>query len=419
MSLNAMMSTGVSGMTAFSTRLAAISDNVANSATVGYKRSDAEFSTLVIGDGAAGFNPGGTLAQVRRMNGEQGALTKSGSSTDLAVNGSGFFAVADASGQPFLTRAGAFRLDNAGELVNAAGFRLLGYPLDSAAASGVTNSFTGLVPVNVGGRTLEARPSRTGELTVNLPASSTIIDPADLPSANTAGATVTSKSSLVAYDTLGAAKTLDIYWSKTAADTWEVAVYDRADADPAAVFPYGSAPLTTQTLTFDPSSGRLDPSSPSSISLTVPGGKDLAIDLSGTTQLATGFSVLGSKIDGNAPSAIEGVTVLPNGQISGLFADGSTMPLYRVPLATVPSPENLIAQSGNVYSVGPQSGELLIAEAGVAGLGSITSGALESSNVDLSEELTAMIESQRNYTANSKVFQTGAELLEILVNLKR
>ncbi len=211
------------------------------------------------------------------------------SGTDLAIEGNGFFVVQGTNGQPFLTRAGSFVPNSNGELVNAAGYKLMGYSYANGIPAVTANGYAGLEAVTIAQSELVATPSRNGTLTANLPSSSDVVAAADLPSANAATAQYTHKTSLVAYDNLGGKQLLDVYMTKTGADTWEVAVYDRADAAPNTSFPYANPALATTTLTFDPTNGKLDGASPTDISLTVPGGDTLTIDLSDMTQLDTGF----------------------------------------------------------------------------------------------------------------------------------
>jgi flagellar hook protein FlgE len=416
MSLYGMMRTGVSGMNAQANRLSTVADNIANSGTTGYKRAGAEFSTLVI---PGNYNSGGVNTNIRYSTSQQGDFKYTSSATDLAINGDGFFVVQDSSGSPFLTRAGSFIPDGEGRLVNAAGFYLMGYNTANGTPSVVTNGFGGLEPVLVTQTELTAVPSANGVFTANLPSNAAIVAAADLPSANAATATPTSKSSLVVYDDLGGEVLLDIYYTKTGANTWEVAVFDQSQAAASTSFPYASGPLATQTLTFDGTTGRLDTSSATDIDVPVPNGVTLNINLAKMTQLASGYTVLQSQVDGNAPSGIDKIEVSDDGTVYAQFENGSFKALYRVPIATVQSPDRLGVESGNIFTQTAQSGDIRIGFPSEGGLGNIVSSALENSNVDVAEELTAMIESQRSYTANSKVFQTGADLLDILVNLKR
>ena len=227
------------------------------------------------------------------------------------------------------------------------------------------------------------------------------------------------KSSLVVYDNLGNEVVLDVYFTKTGANTWEVAVYNQADAAPTTSFPYSSGPLSTQSLSFDPATGKLTGASANNIVIPVPGGGSFDMDLTQTTQLALKFTVLSAKADGNAPSAVAGVEISSDGTVYAQYENGSFLALYRIPVATVQSPDQLKTLPGNVFAESADSGGIEIGFANEGGRGEMIAGALENSNVDIAEELTNMIESQRSYTANSKVFQTGADLMDVLVNLKR
>lgn len=417
MSLYGMMKTGVSGMNAQANRLSTVADNIANSSTNGYKRARTEFSTLVIPSTQGAYNSGGVITTVRNAISVQGALQYTTSVTDLAIKGNGFFVVQDSAGQPALTRAGSFVLDDQGQLVNAAGFRLLGYSFANGTPAATANGYAGLEPVTITQSELVATPSRNGVFAGNLPLDAEIVAAANLPSANGAGAQYSAKTSLVAYGNLGEKVLLDVYFTKTSANQWEVAVFNRADAAPETSFPYSSGPLILGTLTFDATTGQL--TGTSNIDIPVPGGDTVTLDLSQVTQLDAGFQVQNAYVDGSPPSTVESIKISDDGIVYAQYEDGSFKPLYRIPLANVASPDQLQVLSGNIFTESPTSGAVRIGFAGATGFGSIVSGALESSNVDIAEELTNMIESQRNYTANSKVFQTGSDLMELLVNLKR
>jgi len=145
----------------------------------------------------------------------------------------------------------------------------------------------------------------------------------------------------------------------------------------------------------------------------------MTLDVSTMQQLASDYAPLDPIVNGNAPSQVDKMEFGKDGTVYAVYEDGTRIATYRIPLATVPSPDKMTPEAGNVYSASIESGNVQVAFPGQSGLGSILSGALEQSNVDMGEELTAMIEAQRNYTANSKVFQTGSELLDVLMNLKR
>lgn len=419
MSLYGMMRTGVSGMNAQANRLSTVADNIANSGTTGYKRSSTEFSSLVIPTTSTGnYTSGGVTTTVRYAISQQGDLRYTTSGTDLAVNGNGFFIVQNSGGTPMLTRAGSFVPDGEGRLVNAAGYYLMGYSYADGEPAASANGFGGMEVVTIADQELVAVPSTSGVFTANLPAGATAVPLANQPGQNQPGATYSAKSSLVVYDNLGGEVVLDVYYTKTGPNTWEVAVFNQADAAPSTSFPYANPAIATQTLTFDGTTGKLTGAN-TGISIPVPGGDTLDLDMSKMTQLSLGYTLLEAKVDGNAPSGIKGVEISSDGTMYAQYENGTFRPLYRIPLATVQSPDQLLSLPGNVYTQSSDSGSVQIGFANESGFGSVVSGALENSNVDIAEELTNMIESQRSYTANSKVFQTGADLMDILVNLKR
>jgi flagellar hook protein FlgE len=419
MSLYGMMRTGVSGMNAQANRLSAVADNIGNSGTTGYKRSRTEFSTMVLPATAGSYNSGGVNSAVQSLVSAQGALAYTTSVTDLAVNGNGFFVVQSASGQPFLTRAGAFVPNGEGQLVNAAGYQLMGYSLANGEPSVAANGFGGLEPVVLADDKLVATPSTSGSFTAKLPAGATAVT-GDTPGDNSATSAWNQKTSLTAYDNVGNQVTLDMYFTKTGANTWEVSVYDKRGADATSGgFPYSSAALSTQTLNFDATTGQLTAASTNALSLAIPGGGTIDLDLGNMSELAGDYTLLKAQIDGNAPSAIDKVQIAKDGTVYAQYQNGTLKAMYRIPLATATSPDKLQVANGNVYSQGTDSGDIRLGFPGAGGLGDVVSGALENSNVDIAEELTGMIESQRSYTANSKVFQTGSDLMDILVNLKR
>lgn len=418
MSLYGMMRTGVSGMNAQANRLSSVADNIANSGTTGYKRTRTEFSSLVMPNISGAYNSGGVSTSIVNSITQQGLLQYTTSASDLAIDGDGFFVVQDASGQTYLTRAGSFVPNADGELVNAAGYKLMGYSYANGDPAATANGIGGLEAVVIKDDELAATASTDGTFKANLASGATAVT-GDTAADNTASSQYTSKSSLVLYDDLGQERLVDVYFTKTADNTWEVAIYDQAGATPGSGFPYASGPLATQTLTFDGTSGDLDALSATDITFTVPNGQSFTLDLSAMTQLGTDYTVLDAKANGSPPSAIDKVVIDTDGTIYAQYENGSLKPLYKIPLATVASPDQLNSLPGNVWVASPDSGDIQVGFADSGGLGSVISGALENSNVDIAEELTTMIESQRTYTANSKTFQTGSELMDVLINLKR
>jgi len=414
MSLFGMMRTGVSGMTAQSNKLGTVSDNISNSDTTGYKRATTEFSSLIGNQVPSNYTSGGVGTNVRHGITDQGIIEGTTSTTDLAINGQGFFVVSNTDGTPYLTRAGSFVPDASGNLVNAAGFYLMGYDLASGA-TGVANGLTGLTKVNISQSQLQATPSTAGTFAANLPSGATAVPAGSRPSDNLAGSTYTAKSSLVTYDNLGNAVTLDVYFTNTGPGAWQASVFNHADAAAGGGFPYAGGALATQNLAFGPT-GSLTGGSP--LNLTIPGGQAFSLDLSNTTQLGTGYTPISANANGNAPSPLDHVDIGNDGTLSFVYQDGGRVPAFRIPLANVASPDNLTPLSGNVYAPSVGSGDVVVGTAGSGGLGALDSSSLEQSTVDLATELTAMIEAQRGYTANSKVFQTGADLMDVVVNLR-
>ena len=321
--------------------------------------------------------------------------------TNLAVQGAGFFIVSNASGALYLTRNGSFTPDTSGNLVNSSGYYLMGQNVQNGSAPIAANSLTGLTKVNVTNAGQTATPTTTASLTANLPSTDT---PPVAP------ATYNEATSLVVYDNLGGAHTINLYFANTGADAWNVAAFDASS---------GAQLGATTPLTFDPTTGALTKTSASSLTFTVPGSQQpMTLDLSSMTQLATSFNVTAATANGNAPSAVSGVSFATNGSLTLNFANGTSIPAYNIPLANVVSPDNLTAVSGGAYQATSASGPVYTGTAGGAGFGLIESSSLESSTVDLATELTNMIQAQSAYEANSKVFQTGANILDILNGLK-
>ena len=431
-----MMRTGVSGMAAQSTRLATVADNIANSGTNGYKRASVEFSSLVIPNANTNYISGGVATTIRYAITQAGNAQYTTSTTDLSIsNGNGFFVVQNSNGQPFLTRAGSFVPDDEGRLVNAAGFYLMGYSYENGLPSPVANGYAGLEAVKIPSNELQASPTTLAKYYANLPYTSPVVAAADLPSANAATAEFGEKRSLIVYDNVGQEVLLDIFFTKTSSgdptatpatnDTWEVAVFYQPNAAANTSFPYTEAdgttpapPLTTATVAFDKYGKLVGPSS-ITIDMTGLNGEAIEMDISGMTQLGDTFEQSDVDQNGYGPTSIETVVIGTDGILYLQDRKGNTTPFYRLPLATVQSPDQLRVLPGNVFAPGQDSGGVQIGFPGTDGLGDIISGSVESSNVDIAEELTNMIESQRNYTANSKVFQTGSDLMDVLINLKR
>ena len=429
MSLFNTMRTATSGMQAQSNALSTIGDNIANSSTTGYKDATAQFETALGINATSEYESGGVQTNVRYGIAAQGTLTGTTSTTDLAINGSGFFLVSKGGSGQYLTRAGSFVPDSSGNLINAAGYELMGYQQTANETSSTLSA------VNVASNFLPAAASTQGTLGVNLPSTSTAVT-GDLPSSNQPDAAYSQKTSLTVYDSLGTATVLDVYLTKTGTNTWEAAAYKQSDASSNGGFPYASSAVGVSDLTFN-SSGALtstvtpgkdangnftqtanatDTSPADSLGVLV-GGNSVPIDLSSTTQVAANFAVNTATADGQSASTLKSVSIGQDGTVTSVYASGAQIPTYKIPLVNVASPDNLTPLSGNVYQVSAGSGNIISGTANSGSLGSINSGELESSTVDLATELTNMIQAQRGYEANSKVLQAGSDLLGVLNRL--
>ena len=410
-----VLDTAVSGMLANNNWLSTIAQNVANSNTTGYKNVETQFSALVDSSPGAPSQVAGVTSNMISYNSLQGQVEQTQTPTNLAVQGNGFFIVSDGSGDTFLTRNGSFVPDAQGYLVNSAGYYLMAAPTTSAnAGSQLVNSISQLQRVNVEGGAETANPSTTASMTVNLPSTASVVSV--LPSANSASSTYTGETTLTAYDDLGQAHTINLYFANEGGGTWEVDAYDASTASSNGSFPYTSGPLATGTLTFDTTTGDLQSGSP--LSIPVPSGQAMSLDLSSATQLSSAFAVTSATINGNAPGTQDGVSISQSGVLSLLYSNSTSQDAYIIPLANVPSPDNLTSVLGDAYQTNAESGQISINNAQAEGLGAIESSSLESSTVDLATELTNMIQAQSAYEANSKVFQTGTDIFDVLNNLK-
>lgn len=395
MSIFSTLQTAVSGMAAQASKLGTIGDNIANQSTTGYKDSSMEFETLLGDSSASNYESGGVQGSVRYNITGQGELASSTAPYSMAVQGNGFFVVQTDTGAQALTRAGAFVQNSSGNLVNTAGATLMGYSLTDGSYNAAAGNGT-LKAINVSNTALAATPSTAGSIAANLP--------------STAATGYTATTSLIAYDNLGTAVKADITMTKTGDNTWDITATNDAD---------GSSLGNTLSMTFDPTTGKVVANSDSTLSLTITNGNTVAIDMSGTTQLAAAYDNGTQTIDGSAPSKVTGTTISTDGTLSLTYANGKSVAAYKIPLATVASPNNLSVESGNLYQANGNSGPVVIGAASSGTFGKIEQGELESSTVDLATQLTSMISTQRSYEANSKVLTTGSDMLNTIIQAIR
>jgi flagellar hook protein FlgE len=417
MSIYGAMFSGVSGLNAQSGALGMIADNISNVNTIGYKSSRAMFSTLVTQAATQNhYTPGGV--QVRPMQDlqRQGLLQSSVSNTDIALSGNGFFVVgskADAThADEFLfTRAGAFQPNVNGNLVNTAGYFLQGWPVDSNGTPiGNTSVLSSVETVNIGSLTGTARAT-TG-VTMNL----------NLPSASSVGDTFQATAQI--FDSLGNAHDLTLAFTKTADNNWDYAVTDPTLSETGAT----SGTVTGGAAGSVSFNGDGTPAAfvlPAvDVTWTIGGASPstVAVDLGtvgasdGITQFAGDFSVFIDQ-DGVKFGQFSDVSIDENGLVIALFNNGERRPIYQLPVAQFANPDGLEARGGNAYIQSDRSGDLTLNAANTSGAGRVAASALEASTVDLADEFTNMIVTQRAYSASSKVINTADEMLEELLRI--
>lgn len=403
-------STSLSGLNAASENLNVTSHNVANANTTGFKGSRAEFADVFANAGQGltdrAIGGGVRLSGVRQQFG-QGSVEFTNKPLDLAISGEGFLTFAKGEELSY-SRAGALGTDRNGFVTNAQGARLQVFPADG------NNGFdTGrLEDLRVS--TADNPPQATTRIGagINLPAGSDVptttpFDPEDTSSFN-------HTTSVTVFDSLGQARTAALYFSKTANDgEWELRT--RVDGQDV-----GGA----QTIAFD-TAGRL--STPASGEIALPpqalgGGVDdleLTLDLGELTQYGGGFSVDALRQDGFATGRMTGLEVTKEGIVQARFTNGQASPLGQVALTSFANPEGLSKLGDTAWAESFNSGPAVRGVAGSGDLGSIESGALEASNVDLTKELVNMITAQRTFQANAQMITTNDQVTQTVLNIRR
>ena len=439
MTLFGALAAGVSGLSAQSQAMGIIADNITNVNTIGYKNTAAQFSTLVTQTRTqAAYVPGGVTAAPKALVDRQGLLQASASPTDLAITGNGFFVVNTnpnpnaTVGTYEFTRAGSFVADENGFLRNAAGLYLQAYRLDGNGNIPANRSdLSVLETVNINALTGSATPTTSIGLKANLQSSQTAgaYAAGDMSAGNV---TPHFARSVQITDSKGGSRNFTFGFYRDAAlpaNQWQVEIY----ADPAtqvtdpnglvssgiiAFNTDGSLDLANTTLSTALNITSYDPAlgiGPSNITLDL--GTDGATD--GITQFDSTSVLIGTDVNGAVFGSLTGVTVNEDGILTALFDNGSRQNVYKLPVATFPNPNGLGNKPGNAYIATDASGNFNLQEAGIGGAGKITAGALESSTVDLADEFTKMIVTQRAYSAASKVITTADEMLDELIRSVR
>lgn len=409
------MSSALSGLRNHQVMLDVVSNDIANVSTVGFKSSTTVFSdvltqTLQGASAPSGQSAGTNPVQIglgSRLAGTvqsftQGALQRTGRSTDMAVQGDGFFIVQN-GGQNLYTRAGAFTLDPQGTLCTQDGMLVQGWQADAVGNIDPNMPVTSL-RIRIGD-TIPPRQTTNATIGGNLPASAAIGD--------TISMTVT------AYDQQGTSVPINLTFVKSATNQWTVS---GSYGNPATSFA-----MTDNVLTFD-AAGELTVPADRGIDIAggvIPGMTGaIVLDLgaAGSTGRLTQFSgnttVTVVDQDGYASGSLQSYNVGQDGTIVGNYSNGRAKPIARVALAVFSNAEGL-ERVGGAWRATPNSGLAQVGQGGVGGRGLLSSGTVEMSNVDLAEEFTRLIVAQRGFQGNARVITTADEVLQEVVNLRR
>ncbi len=480
MSINSALLAGVSGLTANSAALAAISQNIANVNTVGYKRTAAEFSTVVNSQSAGtGYSAGGVLANQRNFISQPGQLQRTTSTTDLGIGGQGFFVTTekaedlDAGDARLFTRAGAFRVDSFGYLKNTAGLYLQGWPVDSDGVITTDPSdLNKLKSINVGSVGGTAEATTRAQLNANLKSGQAVSPDIATYNASTnpmatydaelgTGFKPDFRITVPLSDSKGGQRTVAYSFLKTAnANEWlaEVHVIPASDIDNGTTTPetgilrsglvlftqdgrldvdgmVAAETLTPGSMLFaDPAAATISLNASDSTtapSLTAPKWAtglgiddqtvtfDLTASAGGLTQYDSDSIVQAVVTNGTAFGNLSNIEIDDEGFVTAIFDNGVTRRIAQVALATFTSPDSLTSANGNAFRVSQGSGTYNLKAPGTGGAGLIGASQLEASTVDLSAEFTGLITTQRAYSASSKIITTADEMLAELISIKR
>ena len=417
---------GISGLQAHGDAISVVGDNIANASTIGYKRDRAEFSDMLGGELDSQRLGGGVRLAGTQTLWDQGAVTQTGNPLDLAIRGGGLFMVKGNHGgqtAQYYTRDGRFHLDNQGFVVNPQGLKLQGFTIDATGTRALSAS-----DLPLGARESPPSPTTKASMTLNLDANAAVPGAWDPLNPNTTSNYATSAT---VYDSLGAAHHVEVFFRSQGAGAWEYhAMVDGGDLTGGVKGTLTE--IASGNLTFN-SAGALasQASAASSASFinATPGqainfnfGDDLAsggTGLAGTTQFAGASSVNGLDIDGRSPGKLTDIVISDDGKIRGQFDNGDKIELAQVALADFANVQGLERAGDGLVTESAASGKPLIDVPGTGARGAVSAGALESSNVDLSNELVTLIAYQRAFQANAKTVTTADEMMQDVNGLKR
>lgn len=400
----------LSGLNAASADLAATSNNIANANTIGFKQSRAEFVDFfpVTAYGVS-QNATGAGSRVDRVAQQfsQGAVNFTNNALDLAISGEGFFTLSD-NGSRAYTRAGAFGTDRNGYVVNGSNMRLQVFPPIAGSTTFDTARLTDLRL-----STADNPPAATGniEAAFNLPANATAPVTAPFDAADPTSYNET--RSVTVYDSLGATHNASLFFVKTA-NPGEWSVHTQID---------GNTVGAAQTLTYS-ATGTL--TAPAGGSFTLPAytptnganALNLSFDVSTSTQFGDSFSISRLSQDGYATGRLSGIEVGDGGVVQARYTNGQATALGQLALASFPNQQGLQQLGDTAWGESFNSGAAILGAAGTNNFGEVQSGALEASNVDLTEQLVNMITAQRNFQANAQMISTSDQITQTIINLR-
>ncbi|MEY8710137.1 flagellar hook protein FlgE [Mangrovibacter phragmitis] len=411
-------SQAVSGLNAASSNLDVIGNNIANSATYGFKSSGIAFADMFAG-ASSKVGLGVKVAAVIQ-NFSDGTVTNTSRGLDVAINQNGFFRMTDSAGSVYYSRNGQLQLDENRNLVNSQGYFVTGYPATGTPPT--INQGANPVTLSIPSSPMPAKTTTTAAMEVQLNSSD---DAITSTFDSTDSTTYNKKGTITVYDTQGNTHDMNVYFVKTADNTWSVYTQDSSVS--------GSSSSLLGTMTFD-SNGNLTSTTDSTGTATATAGifpslttdtssgatpATFSLDFTGSMQQNYGSNnIVSTSQDGYAPGEMVSYAINDDGTISGTYSNGESQLLGQIALANFANPEGLQSEGDNLWSATSSSGAALLGIAGTGTFGTLTSGALESSNVDLSKELVNMIVAQRNYQSNAQTIKTQDQILNTLVNLR-
>ena len=402
----------LTGLNAANQDLSVTANNLANTSTVGFKGSRAEFANLFSstqsGVSTTAVGNGVSVQEVAQQF-SQGDIETTGNNLDLAISGNGFFTVSN-NGALEYTRDGEFQVNSSGDVVTAGGANLQVYP--PLANGGYNTGGLANLSLNSG----ESAPSATttASLTANLPADATI--PADAATFSPTDAnSYNNTTSMTVYDSLGAAHTASLYFTKTSTNTWTANLYVDGNSVGTQELDYNSAGALTSptggTATFPYTAAEGLSTGANDMSMT--------FNFSNVTQYGNNFGVTAVQQNGFTTGLLTGISIDSTGVVQAQYTNGNSVNLGQVALANFANPQGLEQLGNNSWAQTNSSGEAVQGVAGGSGFGNLSSGSVEESNVDTTTALVDMITAQRAFQANAQMIQTEDQITQTIIGIRQ